>query len=126
MRIHGMGFAFGPRPGVAGFASAYFMSFSSSGLRRASCSSFFGRDRKSTRLNSSHPSISYAVFCLKKKKYHALNQLAEYLIRVRNFNVSVKQVGDKIIFMRKLTEGGSDRSFGIRVAQLAGMPTRVG
>src|SRR5690348_17912041 len=72
MRIHGMGFAFGPRPGVAGFASAYFMSFSSSGLRRASCSSFFGRDRKSTRLNSSHPSISYAVFCLKKKKYHTL------------------------------------------------------
>jgi DNA mismatch repair protein MutS len=57
--------------------------------------------------------------------YHELNQLAEDLVRVRNFNVSVKEVGDRIIFMRKLKEGGSEHSFGIHVAQLAGMPNRV-
>jgi DNA mismatch repair protein MutS len=57
--------------------------------------------------------------------YHELNQLAEDLVRVKNFNVSVKEVGDKIIFMRKLKEGGSEHSFGIHVAQLSGMPNKV-
>ncbi|HEX5171276.1 MAG TPA: DNA mismatch repair protein MutS [Cyclobacteriaceae bacterium] len=57
--------------------------------------------------------------------YHELNQLQEDLSRVKNFNVSVKEVGDKIIFMRKLKEGGSEHSFGIHVAQLAGMPNKV-
>ena len=57
--------------------------------------------------------------------YHELNQLQEDLTRVKNFNVSVKEVGDKIIFMRKLKEGGSEHSFGIHVAQLAGMPNKV-
>ncbi|MBL7847962.1 MAG: DNA mismatch repair protein MutS [Cyclobacteriaceae bacterium] len=57
--------------------------------------------------------------------YHELNQLAEDLVRVKNFNVSVKEVGDKILFMRKLKEGGSEHSFGIHVAQLAGMPNRI-
>jgi DNA mismatch repair protein MutS len=57
--------------------------------------------------------------------YHELNQLAEDLVRVKNFNVSVKEVGDKIIFMRKLKEGGSEHSFGIHVAQIAGMPNKV-
>jgi DNA mismatch repair protein MutS len=57
--------------------------------------------------------------------YHELNQLTEDLIRVKNFNVSVKEVGDKIIFMRTLKEGGSEHSFGIHVAQLAGMPNKV-
>ncbi len=57
--------------------------------------------------------------------YHELNQLEEDLVRVKNFNVSVKEIGDKIIFMRKLKEGGSEHSFGIHVAQLAGMPNRV-
>jgi DNA mismatch repair protein MutS len=57
--------------------------------------------------------------------YHELNQLAEDNTRVKNFNVSVKEVGDKIIFMRKLKEGGSEHSFGIHVAQLAGMPNKV-
>ena len=57
--------------------------------------------------------------------YHELNQLAEDLVRVKNFNVSVKEVGDKIIFMRKLKEGGSEHSFGIHVAQMAGMPNKV-
>jgi DNA mismatch repair protein MutS len=57
--------------------------------------------------------------------YHELNQLEEDLTRVKNFNVSVKEIGDKIIFMRKLKEGGSEHSFGIHVAQLAGMPNKI-
>lgn len=57
--------------------------------------------------------------------YHELNQLAVDLPRVKNFNVSVKETGDKILFMRKLVEGGSEHSFGIHVAQIAGMPNPV-
>jgi DNA mismatch repair protein MutS len=57
--------------------------------------------------------------------YHELNQLADDLVRVKNFNVSVKEAGNKIIFMRKLKEGGSEHSFGIHVAQMAGMPNKV-
>jgi len=57
--------------------------------------------------------------------YHELNQLTENLERVTNFNVSVKEVGDKVIFMRKLQPGGSQHSFGIHVAQMAGMPNQV-
>jgi len=57
--------------------------------------------------------------------YHELNQLAEDFTRVKNFNVSVKEVGNKVIFMRKLQAGGSEHSFGIHVAQMAGMPNPV-
>jgi DNA mismatch repair protein MutS len=57
--------------------------------------------------------------------YHELNQLAEELPRVRNFNVSVKETGGKILFMRQLKPGGSEHSFGIHVAQMAGMPNSV-
>lgn len=57
--------------------------------------------------------------------YHELNQLAEDHVRVKNFNVSVKETGEKIIFMRTLKPGGSEHSFGIHVAQLAGMPNKV-
>jgi DNA mismatch repair protein MutS len=54
-----------------------------------------------------------------------LNQLTEDLLRVKNFNVSVKEVGEKILFMRKLKPGGSEHSFGIHVARLAGMPNKI-
>ena len=57
--------------------------------------------------------------------YHELNQLTEDFERIKNFNVSVKEVGDKVIFMRKLKPGGSEHSFGIHVAQMAGMPNPV-
>ncbi|MEN0016145.1 MAG: DNA mismatch repair protein MutS [Bacteroidota bacterium] len=57
--------------------------------------------------------------------YHELNQLEQQLERVKNFNVAVKEVGGKIIFLHKLKEGGSEHSFGIHVAQLAGIPTSV-
>ena len=57
--------------------------------------------------------------------YHELNQLADDLPRVKNYNVSVKELGDKVIFMRTLKKGGSEHSFGIHVAQMAGMPNPV-
>lgn len=57
--------------------------------------------------------------------YHELNKMTETFPRVKNFNVSVKQIEDKIIFLRKLQSGGSEHSFGINVAQLAGMPKLV-
>ena len=57
--------------------------------------------------------------------YHELNQMEESLERVRNYNVSVKEVGRTILFLRKLQRGGTDNSFGIHVARLAGMPQRV-
>ena len=57
--------------------------------------------------------------------YHELNQLENKLERVKNFNVSVKESAGKVIFLRKLKEGGTQHSFGIHVAQLAGMPQKV-
>ncbi len=57
--------------------------------------------------------------------YHELNQLTNDLSRVKNFNVSVKELNNKVIFLRKLKEGGSEHSFGIHVAQMAGMPNEV-
>lgn len=57
--------------------------------------------------------------------YHELNELTSELKRVKNFNVAVKEVEGKIVFLRKLKEGGSEHSFGIHVAQLAGIPQHV-
>ena len=57
--------------------------------------------------------------------YHELNDLEGKLARVKNFNVSVKEVDNKVLFMRKLKPGGSEHSFGIHVAQMAGMPKKV-
>ncbi|WP_370687718.1 DNA mismatch repair protein MutS [Pedobacter deserti] len=57
--------------------------------------------------------------------YHELNELANTMSRVRNFNVSIKEVSNKIIFLRKLVPGGSEHSFGIHVAKMAGMPPRL-
>lgn len=57
--------------------------------------------------------------------YHELNALASSLDRVKNFNVAVKEVGEKVMFIRTLKPGGSAHSFGIHVAQLSGMPNAV-
>ena len=57
--------------------------------------------------------------------YHELNQMEESLERVKNYNVSVKEVNRTVLFMRKLQRGGTDNSFGIHVARLAGMPQKV-
>jgi DNA mismatch repair protein MutS len=72
-----------------------------------------------------HEHPQYRPRTLFATHYHELNQLAEDFVRVKNFNVSVKEAGDKIIFMRKLKEGGSEHSFGIHVAQMAGIPNKV-
>lgn len=57
--------------------------------------------------------------------YHELNELANNLGGIKNFNVAVKEAGNKVLFIRKLKPGGSEHSFGIHVAQMAGMPTAV-
>jgi len=57
--------------------------------------------------------------------YHELTQLGDLLPRVRNLNVAVREVGEDIVFLRRLEEGGADRSYGIQVARLAGIPREV-
>lgn len=57
--------------------------------------------------------------------YHELNQLAEVFSNIRNFHVATKEIGSKIVFLRKLVEGGSEHSFGIHVAKMAGMPQLI-
>ena len=57
--------------------------------------------------------------------YHELNEMTNSFKRIKNFNVSVKEIKNKIIFLRKLVTGGSNHSFGIHVAKMAGMPTKM-
>jgi len=69
-----------------------------------------------------HPAKAKTLFAT---HYHELNDMSETFERIKNFNVSVKELKDKVIFLRKLVPGGSKHSFGIYVAKLAGMPTPV-
>jgi DNA mismatch repair protein MutS len=57
--------------------------------------------------------------------YHELNELATNYPRIKNYHVATKEVGDKVLFLRKLVEGGSEHSFGIHVAKMAGMPKPI-
>ena len=57
--------------------------------------------------------------------YHELTQLADNLVAVRNYNVRVREVGDQVLFLHRLEPGGADRSYGIEVGRLAGLPTSV-
>lgn len=57
--------------------------------------------------------------------YHELNELTTTFPRIKNFNVSVREVGNRIVFLRKLVPGGSEHSFGIHVARMAGMPPKL-
>jgi DNA mismatch repair protein MutS len=57
--------------------------------------------------------------------YHELVQLAEELVAVRNYNVGVREVGDQVLFLHRLQPGGADRSYGIEVGKLAGLPKPV-
>jgi DNA mismatch repair protein MutS len=66
-----------------------------------------------------HPRTLFATH------YHELNELAEKYERIKNFHVATKEVGNKIIFLRKMVEGGSEHSFGIHVAKMAGMPRLI-
>ena len=71
----------------------------------------------------SHPRLGCKT--LFATHYHELTQLAEHLPRVRNFNVAVSEEQGRIVFLRRIVPGGADRSYGIHVAQLAGMPNAV-
>jgi DNA mismatch repair protein MutS len=72
-----------------------------------------------------HDSETVRPMTLFATHYHELTDLSGILPRVRNFNVQVKEYGDRIVFLRKIVEGGSDRSYGIQVARLAGLPEVV-
>ena len=66
-----------------------------------------------------HPKTLFATH------YHELNELADKFPRIHNYNISTKEVGNKVIFLRKLVPGGSKHSFGIHVAKMAGMPKAI-
>ncbi|TXE06789.1 DNA mismatch repair protein MutS [Gelidibacter salicanalis] len=69
-----------------------------------------------------HPSKAKTLFAT---HYHELNEMTETFARIKNFNVSVKELKNNVLFLRKLVEGGSQHSFGIHVAKMAGMPQQV-
>ena len=69
-----------------------------------------------------HPSKPKTLFAT---HYHELNEMSELLPRIQNYNVSVKELKDTVLFIRKLVKGGSAHSFGIHVAKMAGMPQTV-
>ena len=72
-----------------------------------------------------HNNSSVAAKTIFATHYHELAELEELLPRVFNLNVAVKEYGDKIVFLRKIIEGSADHSYGIQVAQLAGLPQTV-
>jgi len=69
-----------------------------------------------------HPTRAKTLFAT---HYHELNEMTSTFTRIKNFNVSVKELKDTVLFLRKLTAGGSQHSFGIHVAKMAGMPQQV-
>ncbi len=69
-----------------------------------------------------HPAKAKTLFAT---HYHELNEMTETFQRIKNFNVSVKELKDNVLFLRKLVPGGSEHSFGIHVAKMAGMPQQV-
>jgi DNA mismatch repair protein MutS len=69
-----------------------------------------------------HPTKAKTLFAT---HYHELNEMTEQFTRIKNFNVSVMESGKNIIFIRTLKEGGSEHSFGIHVAKMAGMPKQI-
>jgi DNA mismatch repair protein MutS len=69
-----------------------------------------------------HPARAKTLFAT---HYHELNEMTTTFPRIKNFNVSVKELEDNVLFLRKLVPGGSEHSFGIHVAKMAGMPQQV-
>ena len=69
-----------------------------------------------------HPARAKTLFAT---HYHELNEMTATFPRIKNYNVSVKELKDNVLFLRKLTPGGSEHSFGIHVAKMAGMPQQV-
>jgi DNA mismatch repair protein MutS len=72
-----------------------------------------------------HEHPLYRAKVLFATHYHELNQMAQSMERIKNFHVTVKEISNKVIFLRKLTHGGTEHSFGIHVARMAGMPSEV-
>jgi DNA mismatch repair protein MutS len=72
-----------------------------------------------------HEHPAYKAKVLFATHYHELNEMEATMPRIRNYHISIKEVGNKVIFMRKLKKGGSEHSFGIHVAEMAGMPQKV-
>jgi len=72
-----------------------------------------------------HDHPAYRSKVLFATHYHELNEMATTKSRIKNYHISIKEVGNKVIFMRKLKKGGSEHSFGIHVAEMAGMPKKV-
>jgi DNA mismatch repair protein MutS len=72
-----------------------------------------------------HESATYRPKTLFATHYHELNEMARRFPRIKNYSIAVKELGKNILFLRKLVEGGSEHSFGIHVARLAGMPDWV-
>jgi DNA mismatch repair protein MutS len=72
-----------------------------------------------------HEHPAYKAKTLFATHYHELNEMEKSFHRIKNFNVSVKEVDKKVIFLRKLVRGGSEHSFGIHVAKMAGMPQSI-
>ena len=72
-----------------------------------------------------HDNKKYRPKVMFATHYHELIEMSDKYERIQNYHISVKEIGNKVIFMRKLEMGGSDRSFGIHVARMAGMPPQV-
>jgi len=72
-----------------------------------------------------HEHPAYRAKILFATHYHELNEMADSFKRIKNFHIDVKEIGNKIIFLRKMVAGGSEHSFGIHVARMAGMPKKV-
>jgi len=72
-----------------------------------------------------HEHPKYRAKTLFATHYHELNEMERSFKKIKNYNVSVKEVGNKVIFLRKLVKGGSNHSFGIQVGRMAGLPQSV-
>ena len=72
-----------------------------------------------------HEQVKAKARTLFATHYHELNEMEKHFSRIKNYNVSVKEMDGKVIFMRKLEKGGSEHSFGIHVAEIAGMPRSI-
>ena len=72
-----------------------------------------------------HEHPAYRAKVLFATHYHELNEMSETMPRIKNYHISVKEIGKRVIFLRKLKKGGNEHSFGIHVAEMAGMPKKV-
>ena len=88
-------------------------------------SSYGGLARAGAMSEDLHNKRQLAAKTLFATHYHELVALAESLPRVRNYNVDVREHGSEVVFLRKIVPGGTDRSYGIHVARMAGLPPEV-